>query len=218
MEQLCLWNFKCSNMPWNNFSLLDGLFKILQHLSGVPLSFLHCLIWTFKTIEDLLPLPRHRETDLVGTVINVESGEWQRRDSGIGAGIDSYYEYLFKGYILLSDEDYLDRFNTHYKSIQKYIRRGTLWVDVHMHKPTTSAKNFMDALAAYWPGLQVLKGDLTSAIETHEMLYQVRRRDNGGFGDVVCDVCGGVGSDDGYGRCVLTMLPNLPSSHYGLND
>ena len=116
---------------------------------------------------------RHRETDLVGTVINVESGEWQRRDSGIGAGIDSYYEYLFKGYILLSDDDYLDRFNAHYKSIRKYVQRGPLWVDVHMHKPTTTAKNFMDALAAYWPGLQVLKGDLTSAIETHEMLYQV---------------------------------------------
>ena len=90
---------------------------------------------------------------------------------------------LFKGYILPSDGDYLDGFNAHYKSIQKYMRRGPLWVDVHMHKPTTNAKNFMDALAAYWPGLQVLKGDLTSAIETHEMLYQasnVARKKKGG--------------------------------------
>lgn len=144
-------------------------FAALSRLSGDPV---------FETkarlaMEQLWNF-RHRESDLVGTVIDVESGEWQRRDSGIGAGIDSYYEYLFKGYILLSDDDYLDRFNAHYKSIQKYVQRGTLWVDVHMHKPTTTAKNFMDALSAYWPGLQVLKGDLTSAIETHEMLYQVR--------------------------------------------
>ena len=143
-------------------------FAALSRFSGDPVfeaKARHAMeqLWNF----------RHRETDLVGTVINVESGEWQRRDSGIGAGIDSYYEYLFKGYILLSDDDYLDRFNAHYKSIQKYIRKGPLWVDVHMHKPTTTAKNFMDALAAYWPGLQVLKGDLQSAIETHEMLYQV---------------------------------------------
>ena len=31
-------------------------------------------------------------------------------DSGIGAGIDSYYEYLLKAYILLGDDTYLDRY------------------------------------------------------------------------------------------------------------
>lgn len=33
-------------------------------------------------------------------------------DSGVGAGIDSYYEYLMKAYILLGDKVYLERFNT----------------------------------------------------------------------------------------------------------
>ncbi len=32
-------------------------------------------------------------------------------ESGVGAGIDSYYEYLLKAYIMLGDETYLDRFN-----------------------------------------------------------------------------------------------------------
>ena len=32
-------------------------------------------------------------------------------DSGVGAGIDSYYEYCLKAYILLGEEDYLTRFN-----------------------------------------------------------------------------------------------------------
>lgn len=31
----------------------------------------------------------------------------------------------------------------------------------------------MDSLLAFWPGLQVLSGDLKPAVETHEMLYQV---------------------------------------------
>lgn len=32
-------------------------------------------------------------------------------DSGVGAGIDSYYEYLMKAYILLGDNVFLERFN-----------------------------------------------------------------------------------------------------------
>jgi mannosidase alpha-like ER degradation enhancer 3 len=39
---------------------------------------------------------RNRASDLVGTIINVNDGEWTVKDSSIGAGIDSYYEYLFK--------------------------------------------------------------------------------------------------------------------------
>ena len=32
-------------------------------------------------------------------------------DSSVGAGIDSYYEYCLKAYILFGDENYLERFN-----------------------------------------------------------------------------------------------------------
>lgn len=35
----------------------------------------------------------------------------------------------------------------------------------------------MDALLAFWPGLQVLKGDLKAAMEMHEMLYHVVKVD-----------------------------------------
>lgn len=105
---------------------------------------------------DVLWEKRQRGSDLVGTVINIHSGDWVRRgkalhwhfccchfiytvkhptqplehmtlietiftsvpslflmtDSGVGAGIDSYYEYLMKAYILLGDKVYLERFNT----------------------------------------------------------------------------------------------------------
>jgi len=53
---------------------------------------------------------RHQGHNLLGTVINVHNGEWTRRDSGVGAGSDSYYEYVLKSYILLGDEEYLKRF------------------------------------------------------------------------------------------------------------
>ncbi|XP_036357879.1 ER degradation-enhancing alpha-mannosidase-like protein 3 isoform X2 [Octopus sinensis] len=127
---------------------------------------------------DYLWQQRHRVSDLVGTVINIHNGDWVRRESGVGAGIDSYYEYVLKGYILLGDSTYLKRFNKHYDAVMKYVSQGPLLVDVHMHKPQSTSRNFMDSLLAFWPGLQVLKGDLKPAIETHEMLYQVIKRHN----------------------------------------
>ncbi|KAK9500973.1 hypothetical protein O3M35_002118 [Rhynocoris fuscipes] len=119
---------------------------------------------------------RHRSTDLMGTVLNVHSGDWVRRDSGVGAGIDSYYEYCLKAYVLLGDHRYLSRFNKHYSAVMKYVSQGPMLLDVHMHRPNTNSRNFMDALLAFWPGLQVLNGDLKPAVETHEMLYQVMQR------------------------------------------
>nr|KAG5703061.1 hypothetical protein BaRGS_016222 [Batillaria attramentaria] len=127
---------------------------------------------------DYLWQQRHRSSDLMGLIINVHSGDWIRRESGVGAGIDSYYEYVLKAYILLGDDDYLARFNKHYDAVMRYVSQGPLLMDVHMHKPNAISRNFMDALLAFWPGLQVLKGDLVPAIETHEMLYQVMQRHN----------------------------------------
>lgn len=56
---------------------------------------------------DVLWRMRHRGTDLMGSVLNVNSGDWVRRDSGVGAGIDSYYEYCLKAYILLGNYLYV---------------------------------------------------------------------------------------------------------------
>ena len=66
----------------------------------------------------------------------------------------------------------------HYSAIMKYINQGPMMMDVHMHRPNTNSRNFMDSLLAFWPGLQVLKGDIKPAIEIHEMLYQVMQRHN----------------------------------------
>lgn len=127
---------------------------------------------------DYLWRNRNRSSDLIGTIVNIHNGDWVRRDSGVGAGVDSYYEYLLKAYILFGDDLYLKRFNRHYAGIMKYVSQGPLLVDVHMHRPTAMAKGFMDSLLAFWPGLQVLKGDLVPAVETHEFLYQVIQQHN----------------------------------------
>lgn len=49
----------------------------------------------------------------------------------------------------------------HYSAVMKYISQGPMLLDVHMHRPHTNSRNFMDALLAFWPGLQVQKLFLT---------------------------------------------------------
>ncbi|KAG8132806.1 hypothetical protein E2320_010625 [Naja naja] len=127
---------------------------------------------------DFLWEKRQRSSNLVGVTINIHTGDWVRKDSGVGAGIDSYYEYLLKAYVLLGDDSFLERFNTHYDAIMRYISQPPLLLDVHIHKPMLNARTWMDSLLAFFPGLQVLKGDIRPAIETHEMLYQVIKKHN----------------------------------------
>ncbi|XP_061895272.1 ER degradation-enhancing alpha-mannosidase-like protein 3 isoform X1 [Entelurus aequoreus] len=148
-------------------------FAALSRFSGDPVFEMHA-----RRALDFLWEKRQRNSNLVGTTINIHSGEWVRRDSGVGAGIDSYYEYLLKAYVLLGDDQFLQRFNIHYASIMKYISQPPLLLDVHIHKPLLPARTWMDSLLAFFPGLQVLKGDIRPAIETHEMLYQVTKKHN----------------------------------------
>uniref|UniRef100_A0A7E4VE18 alpha-1,2-Mannosidase n=1 Tax=Panagrellus redivivus TaxID=6233 RepID=A0A7E4VE18_PANRE len=140
----------------------------LSRLSGNP-------IYEEKARKamDFLWAQRNHGSDLVGTVLNVESGNWVRREASIGAGVDSYMEYSLKAYMLLGEDDFLYRFNKHYDAIVRYLSKGPMFVDVHMHRPNVASRPYMDSLSAFWPGLQVLKGDLKSAIEVHEMLYHV---------------------------------------------
>ncbi|XP_019849820.1 PREDICTED: ER degradation-enhancing alpha-mannosidase-like protein 3 [Amphimedon queenslandica] len=116
---------------------------------------------------------RHSANHLVGTVVNVHNGQWTNKDSGVGAGIDSYYEYCLKSYILLGKKDYLTRFTKHYSAIKRYVSNGPFLLGVNMNSPAKPSKHFMDSLLAFWPGLQVLWGDIKSAVSIHNLLYDI---------------------------------------------
>ncbi|KAK0586606.1 hypothetical protein LWI29_009520 [Acer saccharum] len=44
--------------------------------------------------------------NLVGTTLDVTTRQWIGYSSGIGAGVDSFYEYLFKAHDLFGKEDF----------------------------------------------------------------------------------------------------------------
>ena len=106
-----------------------------------------------KTL-DFLWRRKNLATNLLGQVINVENGNWVRTDAGIGAGSDSYYEYLYKGGVMLNDGELMDRFKIHYDAIEKHIfNESPIAQNVYMNKPQNVISNFADALWAFWPGV-----------------------------------------------------------------
>ena len=57
----------------------------------------------------------------MGTQINVETGEWVNKQAHISGMIDSYYEYLLKGWLLFDDPDLKQMWETSRDSINKYL-------------------------------------------------------------------------------------------------
>ncbi|ORZ07615.1 glycoside hydrolase [Absidia repens] len=120
---------------------------------------------------------RRSDIDLVGNVINIQTGQWIHTASSTGAGIDSFFEYLLKAYILFGEDEYLEIFETSYDAIKQHIldNTGYLYRNVHMDSGTLMA-TWIDSLSAFMPGVQVLYGDLEAAIKGHLVFYNIWRQ------------------------------------------
>ncbi len=104
--------------------------------------------------------------DLLGRDIDVETGKWVFTQSMVGAYTDSYFEYLYKSWILFQDPEIKKIWDIHISAIQKYIaepRQQGLWygkVDMNTGKKVNSGVTLWDA---YFPALLALSGDLERA-------------------------------------------------------
>ncbi|KAK3260378.1 hypothetical protein CYMTET_30660 [Cymbomonas tetramitiformis] len=110
--------------------------------------------------------------DLMGTSLNVSDGTWISLSGGIGAGGDSFYEYLMKSYILFGEDEYYDMFHDAYLAVLKHMKHGPWYHEANMNTARPTHLQF-SSLQAFWPGLQVLAGDLKAAMETHEKFFGV---------------------------------------------
>ncbi|KAG4997739.1 hypothetical protein JHK82_028510 [Glycine max] len=97
------------------------------------------------------------------------------QDAGIGTSIDSFYEYLLKAYLLFGDEEYLYIFQEAYAAAMHYLYHDPWYVEVNMDSAAIVWPLF-NSLQAFWPGLQVLAGDINPAIRTHAAFLSVWRR------------------------------------------
>uniref|UniRef100_A0A452I9Y4 alpha-1,2-Mannosidase n=1 Tax=Gopherus agassizii TaxID=38772 RepID=A0A452I9Y4_9SAUR len=123
--------------------------------------------WVARRAVKALWSLRSNDTGLLGNVVNIQTGHWVGKQSGLGAGLDSFYEYLLKSYILFGKKEDLEMFNGAYRSIQNYLRRGReacnegegdppLYVNVNMFSGQLM-NTWIDSLQAFFPGLQATK-------------------------------------------------------------
>ncbi|KZC08010.1 ER degradation-enhancing alpha-mannosidase-like 2 [Dufourea novaeangliae] len=109
---------------------------------------------------------------LVGNHVDVLTGHWTAQDSGIGAGVDSYFEYLAKGTLLFQDPLLATIFHEHKAAIEKYIRRADWHLWVSMTKGQVTLPVFQ-SLDAYWPGVLSLFGEIGDAMKSLHNYHRV---------------------------------------------
>jgi ER degradation enhancer, mannosidase alpha-like 2 len=135
-------------------------FGTLSKLTDRPVFYekaKRALVETFK---------RRSPLGLVGESINVGTGAWTNTDSHISGGIDSYYEYLWKCWLLFGDKDCREMWEASIRAVNKYLAdeiRGELWYGHADMQTGERTKTTYGALDAFFPGLLALSGDLKRA-------------------------------------------------------
>jgi mannosidase alpha-like ER degradation enhancer 2 len=133
---------------------------------------------------------RRSPIGLVGTWINVETGQWTDTDSHISGAIDSYYEYLLKCWILFDDQDCRRMWQDSIAAINKYLEDEVppfvvddipyseleLWyghADMNTGKRTSRTYGALDA---FFPAVLALSGDLDRARRLQESSFKMWSR------------------------------------------
>lgn len=145
-------------------------FGTLSKLTGKP-------IYYDKAKRALVELYNRRSSiGLVGSGINVETGAWTDPASHISGLIDSYYEYLLKGWILFGDKDCERMWQTSIAALNKYVAddgpNGLWYATVNMNTGERLARHF-GALDAFFPGVLALSGDLDRAKRLEDSAYRM---------------------------------------------
>jgi mannosidase alpha-like ER degradation enhancer 2 len=138
----------------------------------------HKTIYFDKAKRALVEIYKRRSPiGLVGTWINVETGEWTDKDSHISGAIDSYYEYLLKSAILFNDRDCRRMWDDSIVAINKYLADKVdradpkvpgasdteLWYGHADMNTGRRAATIYGALDAFFPAVLVLSGDFARA-------------------------------------------------------
>ena len=119
---------------------------------------------------------RRSKIGLVGSTINVETGRWTNTTSHISGGIDSYYEYLLKAWLLFDDPDCERMWKSSVDAVNKYLAdnvKGRLWyARVDMNTGKRNARRY-GALDAFFPAVLARSGDLDRARRLQESSYKM---------------------------------------------
>ncbi|BFZ65273.1 hypothetical protein YB2330_006437 [Saitoella coloradoensis] len=120
---------------------------------------------------------RGSELGVVGNEIDAWTGEWGSYITGLGAGVDSLYEYAVKAHILTGDEAYIRVWDESYAALRLYSADSGGWVWKNFHVVHGWVATFwIDSLAAYFPGLLTLVGEVKAAEKMWLVYWGLWRR------------------------------------------
>jgi mannosidase alpha-like ER degradation enhancer 2 len=119
---------------------------------------------------------RRSAIGLLADGIDVETGKWTSRESHIGGGIDSDYEYLLKAWLLFGDEDCRRLWQEGRAALERYVAdesHGGLWYGVVDFETGKRLRTEYGALEAFYPAVLVLAGDLDRARRLQESGFRM---------------------------------------------
>ncbi|MBL0056872.1 MAG: glycoside hydrolase family 47 protein [Chitinophagaceae bacterium] len=118
---------------------------------------------------------------LVGEQIDIKTAKWVSTQSHISGYIDSYYEYLYKSWLLFGDRDFKRAFDVHNNALKKYLISKTDhgWFMRHVDMETgKETATLYGALDAFYAGLCAFAGDVESGRQIQEANYYMWTRFN----------------------------------------
>ncbi|GJQ21975.1 MAG: hypothetical protein HBSIN02_23300 [Bacteroidia bacterium] len=122
---------------------------------------------------------RRSAIGLVGTWMDAKTGEWLDPNSHLSACIDSYYEYMIKGWLLFGDSDLKAMWDSSIVAIKTHLADEAptgLWFGHANMFTGERTKTWFGALDAFFPGTLVLAGDVPTAARLQESCFKMWNR------------------------------------------
>lgn len=168
----------------------DTIFYFLSHRAMLAL-------WELRSPKNLL-----------GNTL--KESTWINKNAGIGAGSDSFYEYLIKAHILFGQDIHFDIFKESYDAVLKHLRLDGWYYEANF-KSGKAVHFHFNSLQAFWSAMQVLVGDIKLADQTFENFFSLWWRFGGLPERVLLNSGQAHGSERHY-----PLRPELIESAYAL--
>ncbi|KAM3164021.1 alpha-1,2-Mannosidase [Lachancea thermotolerans] len=145
--------------PMLEFTMLSYLTHDDKYKNAARYAF--DAVWSLRSKIDLLPMS-----------FSPHDGTPYNKFTGTGASIDSFYEYALKGAILFNDEELWNTWEASYYALRKHSRSDWFYANIDVNGGQLVLP-WIDSLSAFFPGLQVLAGDLEDARIKHLMFLKL---------------------------------------------
>ena len=144
-------------------------YGMLSKLTGKP-------IYYEKAKRAMIELHKRRSpVGLLGSEINIETGQWTSTTATIQGGTDSFYEYVEKAAILFNDKECAQMWAESITAINKYLADQTtpagLWYGESEMQTGARSETTYGALDAFFPAVLVLAGDVSRAAQLQDSGY-----------------------------------------------